>query len=501
MKLVVESVLEINSLLGAIAAVVIVGGIFVCIRNRKLVRENKRLDGACREAEMAKHTAELSAREQIAESEKAVANREAELEKQARENLIRAHDLDLRLSKIEGREGAVEQELARLNAAREHYEEKIRNVAGISVEQARADILKAVTENAAEEARRIRRDILKKSEEEYAMDARKLLITTMQRVAPRLNEEISSELIPIPEEEIKGRLIGREGRNIKSFEQLTGATLIIDDTPGSVLVSCFDPFRRQIAALALRHLIDDGRIHPQSIEYYVEEARQETSESALAIGTKACDELGVLHVSEEVRELLGKLQFRLSINQNTLAHSVETAQLAGTFAAELGLDVALATRAGLFHDIGKAVDASNEDAHAIAGARVLRQSGECREVVNAVESHHREVGHESIYGPLVMLADSISATRPGARASTQEGYAERIYNLEKLAKSFPGVVEAFAIQAGHEVRVIVSSEEVDDSEARAIAQRIRIAIEENLTYPGKIRVVVIRELRILEEAI
>lgn len=496
-----ENVLDINSFFAVIAGILIAGIVFVCIRNRKLYRENKRLDAACRDADMARQKAELAAREHIAEADKLVAERQAEFEKHARENLVRAHELDARFAKLEAGESAVEQELSRLAAAREHYEEKIRNVAGISVEQARADILKTVTENAAEEARRIRRDILKKSEDDYANDARKLLITTMQRVAPRLNEEISSELIPIPEEEVKGRLIGREGRNIKSFERLTGATLIIDETPGSVLVSCFDPFRRQIAALALRHLIDDGRIHPQSIEYYVEEARRTTAEGALAAGTKVCDDLGLLHVSEEVRELLGKLQFRLSINQNTLAHSIETAQLAGTFAAELGLNVELATRAGLFHDIGKAIDANNEDAHAIAGARVLRRSGECPEVVNAVESHHREVGHESIYGPLVMLADSISATRPGARASTQEGYAERIYNLEKIAKSFPGVVEAFAIQAGHEVRVIVSSEEVNDTEARAIAQKIRIAIEENLTYPGRIRVVVIRELRVLEEAI
>ena len=268
-----------------------------------------------------------------------------------------------------------------------------------------------------------------------------------------------------------------------------------------MLVSCFDPFRRQVAALALRRLIADGRIHPQSIEYYVEEARRETAANAVAVGTKVCDDLGVHDVAESVRELLGKLQFRLSVNQNTLAHSVETAQLAGTFAAELGLDVALAVRAGLFHDIGKAVDANNEDAHAIAGARALRLAGECREVVNAVESHHREVGHENIYGPLVMLADSISATRPGARAATREGYAERIAALEKIAKAFPGVTDAFAIQAGREVRVIVSSAEVSDAEARALAQKIRIDVEEKLTYPGKIKIVVIREFRAQEEAL
>ena len=501
LNFVVETVSDLNSLIYVAAAIVVAGVFFAFMRTRKVVRENRKLDKACREAELACHAAESAARERVAEAEKAVAECRAESERAARENLERERDLELRAAKLDLREQALTEEREKLVAARERYEEKIRDVAGISLEEARADILKSVAESAADEARRIRREILEKSEKDYADDARKLLITTMQRVAPRLNDEISSELVPIPAEEIKGRLIGREGRNIKSFEQLTGTTLIIDDTPGSVLVSCFDPFRRQVASLALRHLIDDGRIHPQSIEYYVEEAKQEASESALLVGTKACDDLGLLNVSEKVRELLGKLQFRLSINQNTLEHSIETAQLAGTFAAELGLNVGLATRAGLFHDIGKAVDANNEDAHAIAGARVLRQAGECREVVNAVESHHREVGHENIYGPLVMLADSISATRPGARASTHEGYAERIYNLEKIAKGFPGVTEAFAIQAGHEVRVMVSSSEVNDAEARAIARKIRIAIEENLTYPGKIRVVVIRELRIHEDAL
>ena len=494
MNSVVENISDISIFAASAAAFAFAGLVFALRRNRALRRENERLAAERRDAE-------VSARERVAENEKLAAERRAANEKEARENLVRAHELELRLAKAEARERALAAEAEKLAAARERYEEKIRGVAGISVEKARADLLKSVAEDAAEEARAIRRGVLEKSEAEYANDARKLLITTMQRVAPRLNEELSSELVPIPAEEIKGRLIGREGRNIKSFEQTTGATLIIDDTPGSVLVSCFDPFRRQVAALALRRLIADGRIHPQSIEYYVEEARRETAANAVAVGTKVCNDLGVHDVAESVRELLGKLQFRLSVNQNTLAHSVETAQLAGTFAAELGLDVALAVRAGLFHDIGKAVDANNEDAHAIAGARALRLAGECREVVNAVESHHREVGHENIYGPLVMLADSISATRPGARAATREGYAERIAALEKIAKAFPGVTDAFAIQAGREVRVIVSSAEVSDAEARALAQKIRIDVEEKLTYPGKIKIVVIREFRAQEEAL
>ena len=384
---------------------------------------------------------------------------------------------------------------------RERYENKLLDVAKLSREAARDAAVALEIENAREDTRKIRREILEKAEDEFSMEAHRILIDTMQRIAPRVNEQDMSELVPIPSEETKGRLIGREGRNIKCFEQVTGATLIIDDTPGSVLVSCFDPFRRRVAALALRRLIADGRIHPQSIEHFVKSSHEELLGNAIETGTKACEDLGIFHVDERLLELLGKLQFRLSINQNTLTHSVETAQLCGILASELGLNVSTATRAGLFHDIGKALDAENETAHALAGARILKQAGESAEVINAVESHHREVGHTTIYGPLLMLADSISATRPGARSSTREGYAERIRSLEAIARRFDGVIDAFAIQAGHEVRVIVSSEEVNDSETRVLAQKIRMTIEDELMYPGKIRVVVIRELRVTEEAL
>lgn len=484
----------------ALLAIAVLCAVVLLVHNRRLLRAQADLDSARREIEDAQKKSEEAMALHLAEADELIAERKAKLSEEEIKCELRSREVQERLEKISKVESDLEKKSQELANSRELYEQKIVAAAGISSEQARKDVLKIAEEKAREEARKIRRDILEKSADEYAADAKKLLITTMQRIAPRVNEERSATLVPIPTEATKGRLIGREGRNIKSFEQCTGTTLIIDDTPGTVLVSCFDPFRRQVAVSALKRLVEDGRIHPQSIEKCVKEAEEEVRVDALHLGTKACDDLGLSNVSERVRELLGKLEYRLSINQNTLTHSIETAQLAGTFAAELGLNVEIAMRAGLFHDIGKAISAENEDAHAIAGARVLRQTGECKEVVNAVEGHHREVGHTTVYGPLLMLADSISASRPGARASAFDGYVERISGLEKIAKRFPEVVDAFAIQAGHELRVIVSSEETNDAEARAIAQKIRIAIEDELTYPGKIRVVVIRELRILEEA-
>lgn len=432
------------------------------------------------EREYAERNAKVSVREGI------LKNRADQIS--SRENEIKSKKEEL---------AARERGLAEL---RTEYARKIERAAGMTFEEARTEILKAAEENACDEARQIRRELLEKSEEEYRLESHRILLTVMQRIAPKMNSEQSSDIVKIPAEEVKGRLIGREGRNIKCFEQVTGATLLIDDTPGSVLVSCFDPFRRHIAASALRRLIEDGRIHPQSIEYFFEEAREEALKNTLEIGTKACDEVGVYNVPETIRELLGRLQYRLSYNQNTLDHSLETARLAGTLASEMGLNVELAKRAGLFHDIGKALNEENEESHAIAGARALRAAGEVDEIVNAVESHHCDVPHTSLLGPLVMTADSISATRPGARTFSCEGYIERMTSLEKIAKRFPGVVDAFAIQAGRELRVIVSDTETNDAEARAIALKVRRAVEDELTYPGKIHILVIREVRISEEA-
>ncbi len=373
-------------------------------------------------------------------------------------------------------------------------------VAGLSPADARKAALEAVRGECEEDARRLRADILGKREEELREEARRILIDTMQRLAPSVVHETGASAVHIPDESMKGRLIGREGRNIKAFETLTGTTLMIDETPDSVFVSSFDPVRREIARVALEALVKDGRIHPASIESFVEAAREQVLSSAHELGREAADKAGVSVTDNETLELLGKLHFRLSVNQNTLDHSVEVALLAAMMAAELGLDTAPARRAGLLHDIGKAMNDDTDLGHAAAGAALLRRLGDDPRVVNAVAAHHGETPPESLYSPLVRLADGISATRPGARSATLEGYTERVRGLETLAKSFPGVVEAHAIQAGREVRVIVSPAQLSEEDSAALARKIRVRIEEEMQYPGSVRIVLIREQRFHEEA-
>jgi ribonuclease Y len=300
---------------------------------------------------------------------------------------------------------------------------------------------------------------------------------------------------------MKGRLIGREGRNIKSFEQVTGTTLLIDETPESVLVSSFDPVRREIARLALEALIRDGRIHPANIEDFVEKARNQVLANACELGSAAVNDLGLPPPNPSITELLGRLHFRLSINQNTLAHSIEVARLSGLIATELGLDPLPAKRAGLFHDIGKAMDSDECDcSHALAGARILRRCDEDPRVINAVAAHHGEEEPTSIYAPILVLADKISAARPGARTNSQDGYIERMKKLEVIARDFPGVSEAYAVMAGREMRVIVSPDKLTAEESKEIARKIRARIEDELQYPGTIHLVIIREQRFHEEA-
>jgi len=305
----------------------------------------------------------------------------------------------------------------------------------------------------------------------------------------------------LPSEEMKGRIIGREGRNIRTFEHATGTTLMIDETPDSVLISCFDPVRREIARIALDALLRDGRIHPASIEEEVEKAEEAMAANITELGEDALRKLRLNNVHPEVVALLGKLHYRLSNNQNTLAHSVEVANLCALIAAEIGLDPALAKRAGLFHDLGKAVDEEYEGSHAAVGADIIKQHGEDPRVVNATAAHHKEVPAESAYAGLVMVADALSAVRPGARASSIDGFIQRVRSIEEIAKEVRGVSDAYAIQAGREVRVIVEPLKVDEDEARKIALHIRERIEEELNYPGAIEITVIREQRFTETAV
>jgi ribonucrease Y len=395
---------------------------------------------------------------------------------------------------------AAAQDRARAAAELERLRKETLRLAGLPPGELREAAVRVARAELGEEVRRLREEVVERGEEEIADEARRRLVAAMQRLTPQVTQEASAVLVEIPGEEMKGRLIGREGRNIRSFEQLTGATLLIDETPEAVLVSCFDPVRREIARRALRAVVADGRVSPGLIEACVQQARGEVDSSVRKLGSAAVRDLGLPPMDPAVEDLLGRLHFRLSANQNTLAHSVEVARLCAMLAAELGLDPTPAKRAGLLHDLGKAIEAEAEGSHALAGASLLRRLGEDPRVVNAVAAHHREVDPESVYAPLVMIADAVSGSRPGARASSLDGLIRRQKGLEEVALGFAGVNEAFALQAGRELRVIVQPDKVDDIGAAELARAIRVKVEATLSFPGTVRIVVIRETRYWDEA-
>jgi ribonuclease Y len=404
-----------------------------------------------------------------------------------------ARILDERILKTDQRSAACE-------ALMDQYRVKLQALTGITIDQAKSEIIEEIRRESEDELRQIKSELLQKGEVDLTNEARRVLVDCMQRIASVPHYDITATIVPLPSEDMKGRIIGREGRNIKSFESATGTTLLIDETPDSVLISSFDPVRREVARIALENLIRDGRIHPTSIEDAVEYAREQVQRSVTEFGEDALRRLRINHVHPEIIALLGKLRYRLSNNQNSLDHSIEVANLCALIAAELQLDVHLAKRAGLFHDIGKSLDAEYEGSHAIAGSNFLKRTGEGELVVNAVAAHHEEVPVESAYGVLVMIADSLSAVRPGARAENMDAYIQRVKNLETLAKCEFGVQEVYAVQAGREIRVIVSPEKMTDEETRAMARRLRRRIEDELQYPGTIRITVIREMRVVEQA-
>lgn len=392
------------------------------------------------------------------------------------------------------------QDRARAAAEAERARKESLRLAGLAPAELREAAVRAIRAELEAEARRLREEVLGRAEDEVGEEARRRLVAAMQRLTPQVTQEATAVTVDIPGEEMKGRLIGREGRNIRTFEQLTGATLLIDETPDAVLISCFDPVRREIARRALRAVIADGRVSPGLIEACVAQARGEVDDSVRKLGAGAVRDLGLPPMDPAVETLLGQLNFRLSANQNTLAHSVEVARLCAMLAAELGLDPTPAKRAGLLHDLGKAIEAEAEGSHALAGASLLRRLGEDPRVVNAVAAHHREVDPESIYAPLVMIADAASGSRPGARAASLDGLIRRQRGLEEIALGFAGVDEAYALQAGRELRVMVQPRKVDDDAAAELARAIRLKVEATLSFPGTVRIVVIRETRYQDEA-
>jgi ribonuclease Y len=451
-----------------------------------------------------------------AKDEKLRMQSEAEDEARARRNelsnlerrlLARDEQLDQRTDMLEQRDRKLLERERELDKTREdlahaHQQqvEALERVSGMSADDAKAALLEAVREEAEHDAVKVARAIERSAREEAQDKARDIVITAMQRVAADHTAEHTVSVVHLPSDEMKGRIIGREGRNIRALEQATGVDLIIDDTPETVVLSGFDPVRREVARLAITKLIADGRIHPGRIEEVVAKARAEVDLVMRQAGEQAAYEAGVPGLPAEIIKLLGRLKFRTSYGQNVLNHVVETSHLAAVIAAEIGADVQVAKMGGLLHDIGKAVDHEVEGPHAAIGAAIAQRHNLPFKVINGIAAHHQEVEYACLEAPIVQVADAISASRPGARGESMDTYVKRLEDLQAIAESFSGVERSFAVQAGREVRILVRPEEIDDLTASRLARDIVKKIEEQLTYPGQIKVTVIRETRAVEFA-
>ena len=427
--------------------------------------------------------------------------KERELERESKRQKDSQAQLDARLKELDRGESLLSDAEHEAEKMRRLYRLKLHQITQMERDEARQVLLRTMEKECEQEIREMRRMILDRAEAKITNEAKRILLATMQRITSQPMNDATATVVNLPSEEMKGRIIGRDGRNIRSFEHATGTTLMIDEAPDSVLISCFDPVRREIARFALEALLRDGRIHPSSIEEQVDKAEGEMQANVVELGEGALRKLRLHDVHPEIVTLLGKLHYRLSNNQNTLAHCVEVANLCALIASEIGLDPVIAKRAGLFHDIGKALAEEYEGSHAAAGAEIIKQHGEDARVVNATAAHHEEVPAESAYAALVMVADALSAVRPGARASSIDGFVQRVRAIEEIASAMPGVSEAYAVQAGRELRVIVEPKVINDQEARELARMIRKSIEEQMNYPGTVEITVIREQRYTETAV
>jgi ribonuclease Y len=419
----------------------------------------------------------------------------------------REETLDQRASNLAQREKMIIDREEELNGSRGDLERlkeearyRLEQIAGIDVTAAKTEMLAQVEDEARREAMIVVRDLEIKAREEADRRARRILATAIQRLSSEVVTETTVSVIQLPSDDMKGRIIGREGRNIRHLESVTGTSLIVDDTPEAVSVSSFDPVRREVARITLEKLVADGRIHPASIEEAYEKARAEVEQSIRDAGEWALVEAGVSRMHSEIVTLMGRLKYRTSYGQNVLNHLVETAHIASMLASELGIDPAPVKRAALLHDLGKAVTHEVEGSHALIGAEIARRFDEDPAVVHGIEAHHNEVEPRTILAVIVQAADAVSAARPGARRETLEGYVKRLERLETLAMEFPGVDHVFALQAGREVRVVVDPGNVSDIDARELSRRIARKLEEDLQYPGQIQVTVIREFRATDYA-
>ena len=449
----------------------------------------------------------LQAEKEIKEKRSEVLEHENKLQRREDSLNFRDENLTQKERKLDEKLRKADDKAAQLDKMEEELQSRIdgqiailERVSNMSKEEARSELMEVVESKMADEVAAFIRDKEEEAKEMAAENAREIIATAIQRYSQDETLERTVSVVSLPSEEMKGRIIGREGRNIRAIEQATGADLIIDDTPEAITVSCFDPIRREIARLSLETLIRDGRIQPGRIEDVVEKTTKEMNRNIQKYGEDACFKLQIGKIDKELVKLIGRMRYRYSYGQNGLEHSIEVASFAGMMAAELGLNQNLAKRAGLLHDIGKAVDFEQEGTHVELGAKLAKKYGERPEVINAIESHHGDVPANNLISILVAAADTLSAARPGARYEGIENYINRLESLEKIANDFDGVDKAYAIQAGREVRVMVVPEKVDDNKCTMIARAIKERIENELTYPGQIKVTVIREMRAQETA-
>ena len=496
-------------------------GIPIGIAYRKKVAESK-IQGAENEAkrviESAKKEAENLKKEEIIKAkEEIMANRKeldqeikerrGEVQRQETRLIQKEENLERRADNFEKREKDLERELQNVEQQKQEIEKlhdlemvELQKIAALTKEEAKARLLNEMEKELVAEKAALIREQDQKAKETVNKDAKEMLCYAIQKCAADHSQETTVSIVALPNDEMKGRIIGREGRNIKALETLTGIDLIIDDTPEAVVLSGFDPLRREVAKIALEKLIEDGRIHPAKIEEMVEKAKEEVENTIKEEGERAVLETGVIGLHPDIVKLLGKLKYRTSYGQNVLNHSIEVSNLARIMADELGLDPKLARRAGLLHDIGKALDHDMEGTHVEIGVEVLKKYKENPLVVNAVEAHHGDVEPQTLEAVLVQAADAISASRPGARRETLEAYIKRLQNLEEIGDSFEGVEKSFAIQAGREVRIVVKPEKISDDQMTILARDVAKRVENEMDYPGQIKVNIIRETRVVDYA-
>ena len=496
-------------------------GLLIGMFIRKKIAESK-IESAEQEAkrlvELAKIEAENLRKEEIFKAKEEIMNarneldqeikeRRGEIQKQESRIIQKEENLEKRSENFEKKERELEREEQAVKEKEQEIEELkqkqmqvLQDTAKLTQEEAKVQILKNVEQGLTAEKATLVRELEQKAKEESSKNAKEIISYAIQKCAADHSSETTVSIVPLPSDDIKGRIIGREGRNIKALETLTGIDLIIDDTPEAVILSGFDPLRREVARIALEKLIDDGRIHPAKIEEMVEKAKQELSATIKEEGERAVLETGVIGLNPEIVKLLGKLKYRTSYGQNVLNHSIEVSNLARIMAEELGLDPKIARRAGLLHDIGKALDHDMEGTHVEIGVEVLKKFKENPLVINAVEAHHGDVEPQTLEAVLVQAADAISASRPGARRETLEAYIKRLENLENIADSFDGVEKSFAIQAGREVRIIVKPDKISDDQMTLLARDVSKRIEDEMDYPGQIKVNIIRETRVVDYA-